>query len=161
MLVTGSGGFLLKLYKPKQPLCMTVFLHWSHFFLCIDACRDAAFQKLQLLQVSNRIVHHVPTNDMTLLKEVVLASRYVASMVYKRLARMTTHNHIFFLRQSAGERKCSSMRSNLFEEYVIQHQAQGGDIKYDCKANSNDCHTPGGVSTSLPENPLSWPWLVL
>ena len=72
------------------------------------------------LQVSNRIVHYVPTDDLELLKEVVLASRHVASKVYKKLANETTHNHIWFLRQSAGDRRCSNMRGYIFEEHVVE-----------------------------------------
>ena len=69
------------------------------------------------------IVHHVPTDDMEFLKEVALASRHVASKVYRKLANDITHNHIWFLRQSAGDTRCSTVRGYIFEEHVVESQS--------------------------------------
>ena len=110
-------------------------------------------ENFQCLQVSNRIVHHVQTDDMELLKEVVLASRHVTSRVYKQLDNNTAHNHIWFLQQTAGDRRCASMRGNLFEEFVVETQSQGGKIKYPCKAHSSDPKTPGRRPLNLPLPP--------
>ena len=132
-----------------QATCMTTFLHCKCFLPMYCCMRRCCSERTQCLQVSDRIVHHVPTDDMEFLKEVVLASKHVASRVYRKLASETTHNHVWFLRQSAGDERCMTMRGDLFEEYVVETQSQGGSVKYPCKANSNDFHTPGGPSMNL------------
>lgn len=95
------------------------------------------------LQISNRIVHHIPKKDLAGVEAVTLASSHVTSMVYHKLKKASKHNVVWFLQHSAGSKNCSTMRGILFEEYVVDHQSEGGDVRYECKSHSMDKQAKG------------------
>ena len=79
------------------------------------------------LQISNRIVHHVPTDDLTGCKDVRLASHYVAHLVFQKLARNSMNDVVSFLTGTLGDYHCSTIRGQLLESYTIHHLAAGED----------------------------------
>ena len=96
-----------------------------------------------LLQISNNIIHHIPSKELDSVQIVTLASSHVASKVYEKLSQASVHNIVWFLQNSAGSETCSTMRGVLFEEYVVDHQSKGDDVSYRCKSHSMDKRVKG------------------
>ena len=85
------------------------------------------------MQVSNRIVHHIPTADLTDVEEVRLASPYVSDLVCQKLQRRKVDQIATFLESTRGDHACSVMRGQLFESYVMYRQSEGGQREYAVK----------------------------
>lgn len=83
------------------------------------------------------------------MQTVTLASSHVASKVYQKLKKASVHNIVWFLQHSAANKNCSTMRGILFEEYVVDHQAHGGEIGYVCKSHSMDKRVKGSHTPPL------------
>ena len=83
------------------------------------------------------------------MQTVTFASSHVASEVYQQLKKASVHNIVWFLQNSAANMSCSTVRGILFEEYVIDHQAQGGEIGYECNSHSMDKQVEGSHSPPL------------
>ena len=63
--------------------------------------------------------------------------------MYQKLKEASVHNIDWFLRHSAANQNCSTVRGILFEEYVVDHQSQGSDVSYECKSHSMDKRVKG------------------
>ena len=102
------------------------------------------------MQVSSKIVHHIPTADLTDIEEVRLATPYVSNLVYQKLKRRRVDEVATFLESTRGDHACSAMRGQLFESYVMYRQSEGGEVKYAVKSPQG-ISAPAGESCT-PEN---------
>ena len=89
------------------------------------------------------IVCHIPNQHLDGVEAVTLASSHVASVVYRKLKEALVHNVVWFLQNSAASKNYSTIRGILFEEYVIDHQSEGGAVRYECKSHSMDKQAKG------------------
>ncbi len=90
-------------------------------------------QDESIVQVSNRIVHHIPTADLAKVEEVRLATSYVSNLVCDKLKRRKVDQVATFLESTKGSHACSVMQGQLFESYVMYRQSEGGEDEYAVK----------------------------
>lgn len=80
------------------------------------------------MQVSNSIVHLIPTADLTDVKEVRLATSFVSNLVCQKLMRRKKNQIETFLESTRGKDACSAVRGQLFESYAINRQSESGNV---------------------------------
>ncbi len=106
------------------------------------------------MQVSNWIVHHIPTADLAGVKEVRLATSYVGNLVCRKLQRGKVDQVAALLESTRGNHAGRVMRGQLFESYVMHRQSEGGEDEYAVKPPQG-FSAPAGDSCALKNAHMS------
>ena len=86
-----------------------------------------------MVQVSSKVVHHVPTDDWTEVEEVPPAISYVSSLVCQQLMQGKVDQGATFLESTQGDHACSAMLGQLFEKDDRYRQSGGVEREHAVK----------------------------